>query len=95
MLLRRIRDLLYEDGYTIKGVQKLLKQNGGKPAASIPVDLPDTGPGISPVATRGAMPEAQPAEDSPPSGMSVAQRRELSVLLDELQELRDLLKRGR
>ena len=29
-LLRRIRDLLYSDGYTIKGVQKLLRQNGAK-----------------------------------------------------------------
>ena len=27
-LLRRIRDLLYSDGYTIKGVQKLLKMVG-------------------------------------------------------------------
>ncbi len=27
-LLRRIRDLLYRDGYTIKGVQKLLKERG-------------------------------------------------------------------
>ena len=32
-LLRRIRDLLYKDGYTIKGVQKLLRQNGGKAVA--------------------------------------------------------------
>ena len=29
-LLRRIRDLLYDEGYTIKGVQKLLKQHGAK-----------------------------------------------------------------
>ena len=30
LLLRRIRDLLYEDGYTIKGVQKLLRRNDGR-----------------------------------------------------------------
>lgn len=30
LLLRRIRDLLYDDGYTIKGVQKLLRRNDGK-----------------------------------------------------------------
>ncbi len=29
-LLRRIRDLLYTEGYTIRGVQKLLRQNGAK-----------------------------------------------------------------
>ena len=33
-LLRRIRDLLYNDGYTIKGVQKLLRQNGAKVEAA-------------------------------------------------------------
>src|SRR6201998_3278693 len=29
-LLRRIRSLLYEDGYTIKGVQRLLKEGRGR-----------------------------------------------------------------
>lgn len=32
-LLRRIRDLLYREGYTIKGVQKLLKESGAGPSA--------------------------------------------------------------
>ena len=31
-LLRRIRALLYEDGYTIKGVQKILRDSGGRGA---------------------------------------------------------------
>src|ERR1043165_840375 len=29
-LLRRIRSLLYDDGYTIKGVQRLLKEGRGR-----------------------------------------------------------------
>lgn len=29
-LLRRIRELLYTEGYTIKGVQRLLRQNGDR-----------------------------------------------------------------
>ena len=29
-LLRHIRDLLYSDGYTIKGVQRLLRESGGR-----------------------------------------------------------------
>ncbi len=33
-LLRRIRALLYDDGYTIKGVQKLLRENGRRPVGS-------------------------------------------------------------
>lgn len=33
--LRRIRKLLYTDGFTIRGVQKLLKTHGGKPPAGV------------------------------------------------------------
>jgi DNA-binding transcriptional MerR regulator len=32
-LLRRIRQCLYDQGYTIKGVQKLLRENTPRPAA--------------------------------------------------------------
>jgi DNA-binding transcriptional MerR regulator len=36
-LLRRIRQCLYQDGYTIRGVQKLLREGGlGEPGASPP-----------------------------------------------------------
>jgi DNA-binding transcriptional MerR regulator len=31
-LLRHIRDLLYTEGYTIKGVQRLLRESGGRGA---------------------------------------------------------------
>jgi DNA-binding transcriptional MerR regulator len=53
-LLRAIRHLLYSDGYTIKGVQKILKEQGARgvlvawrdgdaatvPADELPVDVP-------------------------------------------------------
>jgi len=32
-LLRHIRDLLYTEGYTIKGVQRLLREGGGRAVA--------------------------------------------------------------
>ena len=35
-LLRRISDLLYTQGYTIKGVQRLLREGGGRLADEIP-----------------------------------------------------------
>ena len=35
-LLRRISDLLYIEGYTIKGVQRLLREGGGRLADDIP-----------------------------------------------------------
>ena len=34
VLLRRIRELLYDDGYTIRGVQKLLRDNGARALAA-------------------------------------------------------------
>ena len=46
-LLRRIRRLLYEDGYTIRGVQKLLRQGGvraaDEPAAEAAAPAPADG----------------------------------------------------
>ncbi|CAH2599298.1 MerR family transcriptional regulator [Rhodovastum atsumiense] len=40
-LLRRISDLLYIQGYTIKGVQRLLREGGGKLSDDIPPASPD------------------------------------------------------
>ncbi len=42
-LLRRIRNLLYTEGYTIKGVQRLLREGHGKlgPAPTAPVAVAD------------------------------------------------------
>ena len=40
-LLRRISDLLYIQGYTIKGVQRLLRDGGGKLSDDIPPAAPD------------------------------------------------------
>lgn len=37
-LLSRIRDLLYKDGYTIKGVQKLLREGGVKSVVAAPAN---------------------------------------------------------
>ncbi|MBC7953892.1 MAG: MerR family transcriptional regulator [Rhodospirillaceae bacterium] len=37
-LLRRIRDLLYSEGYTIKGVQKLLREGGHKEPGAAKAD---------------------------------------------------------
>jgi DNA-binding transcriptional MerR regulator len=47
-LLRRIRELLYRHGYTIKGVQKLLRDGGhdeheAPPAAAVAAESEETG----------------------------------------------------
>ncbi|MEA3538920.1 MAG: MerR family transcriptional regulator [Pseudomonadota bacterium] len=55
-LLRAINRLLYTDGYTIKGVQKLLKDKGAKGLLAEPATLP-----VSPAVT--SLPEtAAPGE---------------------------------
>ena len=62
VLLRRIADLLYTQGYTIKGVQRLLREGGGQlsddipppaederaPAGGEPEDLPEGQPLLIP-----------------------------------------------
>ena len=40
-LLRRVSDLLYIQGYTIKGVQRLLREGGGKLSEDIPPPSPE------------------------------------------------------
>lgn len=40
-LLRRVSDLLYTQGYTIKGVQRLLREGGGRLSDDIPPASPE------------------------------------------------------
>jgi DNA-binding transcriptional MerR regulator len=40
-LLRRVSELLYIQGYTIKGVQRLLRESGGKLSDDLPPPSPD------------------------------------------------------
>lgn len=98
-LLRRIRSLLYDDGYTIKGVQRLLKEGRGRlavreggegePARLVPVDaevrtsLPRTGPQP---ATNVALPR-------PAGKLEGGKRREIENVLDDLQNALELLRR--
>ncbi|MCG8360394.1 MAG: MerR family transcriptional regulator [Kiloniellales bacterium] len=81
-LLRRIRDLLYAEGYTIKGVQRLLREGGLKAeeAPSPAVEPTPANAPVEPVPSRG--------------GLSPQQRDTLEGLLGELQEMRALLRRS-
>jgi len=85
-LLRNIRSLLYDDGYTIKGVQKLLRE-GGKPRV---------------VAVGGATAKARPPAPMEPvalqgkkgsAPLSPESRGALLELVQELEALRDLLRK--
>jgi DNA-binding transcriptional MerR regulator len=79
-LLRRIRGLLYQHGYTIKGVQKLLR-DGGK-AADTPVAAVEEPPTAE---------EAVPADLAPDEGPS-PKRAAINAAIDELVALRNLLR---
>jgi len=86
-LLRRIRELLHHDGYTIRGVQKLLKEGAVKAA---PGPVGDKPPGS---AGSEALPAGAGGEHKAGRGLDARQRGELKGLLAELGELRDLLRR--
>ena len=84
-LLRSIRELLYTDGYTIKGVQKLLREGGVKALAErrnspAPPEEPE------PRARPEAVPEAQPAPAADTSEVE-ALRAALAELLEELERI--------
>ncbi len=79
VLLKKIRELLYRDGYTIKGVQKLLRETGGKidenPSA------PPSAVVEAPLIRQGSLPLAEPTST----------RHILKELRDELETLRAML----
>ncbi len=100
-LLRRISDLLYIQGYTIKGVQRLLKDGGGVLADDIPP--PPAGERAEGASDRGAAQEPELpmpglAPRAPATARVVVRQKQdpegerlralLTGLLAELEELR-------
>lgn len=83
-LLKRIRELLYADGYTIKGVQRLLRDGSVKPGQVEAEETVDAAEAEQASAT-----EATAASAS--SGLSAETRSELSEILNELVALKKQL----
>ena len=97
-LLRRIRELLYKHGYTIKGVQRLLKDHG---FADVP--MPATAPVAKPIVQPPvvvAAPAPAPVVEKPVAAAAslplfakpAADRSAIQSVVDELESLRALLK---
>ncbi len=98
-LLSRIRDLLYSEGYTIRGVQKLLREKGPKgllteaAAEPAPPVEQSAAPSDDPVS------EETPADKGPqgvlfplgPSGIPASTKAALRDVLTELKEIRAAL----
>lgn len=95
-LLKHIHHLLYTDGYTIKGVQKLLKGQGKQQIVARAENqnaAPVSQPKVAAVAP--AQPQASVegrVEFAPkPSKMSDTERTVLEVMLEELKALRSMV----
>lgn len=91
VLLSNIKELLYNQGMTIRGVQKLLKETGRagivRPSEVTGSVVPTIGEGEDGVVTKLAVANTVDA-----SGLSAKARREMEGLLYELKKMRDLLR---
>jgi DNA-binding transcriptional MerR regulator len=83
-LLRRIRELLYNNGYTIKGVQRLLRDAGGRRA---------DGDETAPVEAEADLPAD--VEEERPLAADAPSREAMEAAISDLQSIRELLKRVR
>jgi DNA-binding transcriptional MerR regulator len=95
VLLRRIADLLYTQGYTIKGVQRLLREGGGLLSDDIPP--PTAEERAAAAAEKGDLPDKPPQIPgldlvSPPASLIQLVRAAPRVRHDnETEQLRQLL----
>jgi len=85
-LLERIRTLLYNDGYTIKGVQKLLRETSGRKSAGSGTEA------TAPETEDASTVNGEETDNGTPQ-ISALKRRELQAVVDELEALKELLKR--
>ena len=99
-LLRRIRTLLYEDGYTIKGVQRLLKEGRGRLPQQQRLDLAAESAlenlrivsARAEAMTSGSRPPLprtgpQPSTATPRAAMlDLHKRREIETVLEDLEQ---------
>ena len=98
-LLRRIRALLYDDGYTIKGVQRLLKEGRGRlPAQRLDMAAESALESLRIVSARAEamatgnsrpLPRTgpQPSTTTPRAAMlDLHKRREIETVLEDLEQ---------
>jgi DNA-binding transcriptional MerR regulator len=71
-LLRRIAHLLYTQGYTIKGVQRLLREGGGRLADDIPPPLLDDQDSEGEADSEAMLLTEPPVEESEPEAPAAA-----------------------
>ncbi len=92
-LLRGIRTLLYSDGYTIKGVQKVLREKGVRHVAEIGREsVQDLAPIPADRAQRIEQQVRAVIQFERPASLAEAEREQLEILLAELVQLKARLR---
>ena len=89
-LLKKIHHLLYTEGYTIKGVQKLMKGQGKQQL--IAEDVAEEKSVANESAVKNRQVSSQKTVSTTEEGMSGKQRAILQAMLGDLKELRDMIK---
>jgi len=91
-LLSNIKELLYNQGFTIRGVQKLLKETGRTGIVRLST-MQSSSPAAIQSPAQAASQSVAAATLAKPSGASLspALRREMESVLSELKTLRELL----
>ena len=96
-LLRGIRQLLHRDGYTIKGVQKILREQGVE-AVKVRTQGAEAETAAAPTVRAASIEPAAPVGQSKSaaqgrrSGKTPAVKASLASIISELAELRDMLR---
>ncbi|WP_300542881.1 MerR family transcriptional regulator [Maricaulis sp.] len=87
-LLRGVKRLLYEDGFTIKGARKFIKDNGVATVIDLGAGAAGKGPLAVDAADRETPERPRPARPRPAD----APQRQLADIIDELEGARAKLK---
>lgn len=90
LLLKRIRSLLYVEGYTIKGVQRLLKENGVRTAAQV-INVPERVPPESDLAKKDLTPPKKVMQTVTKSAPQPPSQEDLTKAMEELKALKAAL----
>jgi DNA-binding transcriptional MerR regulator len=99
-LLRAIKHLLYDEGYTIKGVQRLFKEQGARALALRPMAVEETGsaeprePQFDDLATNDSDEDFESQRQEEPA-LSVAEIDALRAALADLAECERILTQAR
>ena len=94
-LISGIKDMLYNQGFTIRGVQKILRENGRSPSARSMIPEPQVPASLLTGAT-GLSVSAVTAKQQAATHQSLSpeKRREIESVLGELKALRELLRQS-